>query len=137
MPMRAIHSPEFKRTDDRMRVELKTGSTGDGGGRERKKEEKARCIGMGRRIQIRVGWIQIRALVGPSFHPAPVTHDVSHTVHTHLCQVRRAQAAIAKVLEAKDAAEKERLKQLSKDLKGRDYSYDHKGEVRGERGDVG
>ena len=44
-------------------------------------------------------------------------------------QVRRAQAAIAKGLEAKDAAEKERLQQLSKDLKGRDYTYDHKGEV--------
>lgn len=46
-------------------------------------------------------------------------------------KVRRAQAAITKGLEAKDAAEKERLQKLSKELKGQDYTYDHKGEVCG------
>ncbi|GAX82834.1 hypothetical protein CEUSTIGMA_g10260.t1 [Chlamydomonas eustigma] len=44
-------------------------------------------------------------------------------------KIRRAQAAKAKELEAKDAAEKERLVSFAKGLKGRDYSYDHKGQV--------
>lgn len=44
-------------------------------------------------------------------------------------QVRRQQAQAAAQLEAEDAAEKARIAQLAKDLRGKDYSYDHKGQV--------
>jgi hypothetical protein len=44
-------------------------------------------------------------------------------------KIRRAQAAKAKELEAKDTAERERLVNFAKGLRGRDYSYDHKGQV--------
>lgn len=45
-------------------------------------------------------------------------------------EIRRAQVAVAREMEAKDAAERERLASLQKQLKGRDYGYDHKGQVR-------
>ena len=43
--------------------------------------------------------------------------------------VRRHQAQAAADLEAEDAAQKARIVQLSKDLRGKEYSYDHKGQV--------
>ena len=43
--------------------------------------------------------------------------------------VRRMQAQAAAKLEAEDAAEKARIFQLAKDLRGKEYSYDHKGQV--------
>jgi len=44
-------------------------------------------------------------------------------------EIRRSQVAIARSFEAKDAAEREKLKELRKTLKGRSYAYDHKGEI--------
>ncbi|KAG1671025.1 hypothetical protein FOA52_014269 [Chlamydomonas sp. UWO 241] len=44
-------------------------------------------------------------------------------------EIRKAQAAIARSLDAKDAEEKQKLASLKKSLQGRDYAYDHKGNV--------
>ena len=44
---------------------------------------------------------------------------------------RRAQAQLARGLDVRDASEKEKLASMRQTLKGRDYTYDHKGQVGG------
>lgn len=44
-------------------------------------------------------------------------------------EIRKQQAAVAASLDAKDAEAKARLQTLSRELKGKDYAYDHQGRV--------
>ena len=65
----------------------------------------------------------VKAQLGPEAHAA------ESRLREELA-IRKSQAEKARELEAKDVSDKAKLLDMQRELKGREYTYDHKGQVR-------
>ncbi|PNW73381.1 hypothetical protein CHLRE_14g630200v5 [Chlamydomonas reinhardtii] len=111
------------------------GKAGGGGGGPGTPERHARMSGMGR-----LAGVSTRSMLHAGASRRHVTkldtakrltaeqEQLEEQLRGEL-QQRKTQEEMSRRLEAKDAEERSRLSSLRKELKGKDYTYDHKGEV--------